>query len=164
MSRALVLGVGNILERDEGLGVRAVEWLQANARFPANGQEVTLLDGGTSGLELLGYLEGVDHLIVLDAIDADKAPGELVALEGDAVPAFLRIKVSPHQVGVHDLLAAAKLLGYAPPAIAVLGLQPEAFGVGLELSPTIAAQIEPLARRALEQLRAWGYDCEVRPR
>jgi len=161
MARALVLGVGNILERDEGLGVRAVEWLQAHARFPANGQEVTLLDGGTSGLELLGYFEGVDHLIVLDAIDADKAPGELIALEGDAVPASLMIKVSPHQVGLHDLLAAARLLGCAPPAIAVLGLQPESFGVGLELSPTIAAQIRPLACRALEQLRAWGYDCEV---
>ncbi|MDW8327263.1 MAG: HyaD/HybD family hydrogenase maturation endopeptidase [Anaerolineales bacterium] len=164
MARALVLGVGNILEKDEGLGVRAVEWLQANVRFPANGQEVMLLDGGTSGLELLGYLEGVDHLIVLDAIDADKASGELIALEGDAVPAFLRFKVSPHQVGVHDLLVAAKLLGCAPPTIAVLGLQPESLGVGLELSPTIAARIELLARRALEQLRAWGYDCEVGPR
>jgi hydrogenase maturation protease len=161
MARALVLGVGNILEKDEGLGVRAVEWLQANARFSANGHEVTLLDGGTSGLELLGYLEGIDHLLVLDAIDADKAPGEVIALAGEAVPAFLKIKISPHQVGVHDLLAAAKLLGYAPPTIAVLGLQPESFGVGLELSPTIAARLALLARRALEQLRTWGYDCEA---
>lgn len=161
MARALVLGVGNILEMDEGLGVRAVEWLQANTRFPPNGQEVTLLAGGTSGPELLAYLDGINHLIVLDAIDADKAPGEFIALEGDALPVFLKIKVSPHQVGVHDLLATAKLLGYAPPAIAVLGLQPEPFGVGLELSPAIAAQIEPLARRALERLRAWGYHCST---
>jgi hydrogenase maturation protease len=170
MTRALVLGVGNILMQDEGVGVRTLEWLQAHYTFSDEaGQvgsvsdheevrdEIILLDGGTMGLSLLHYLAGVDHLLLLDAVEAGKSPGAIVELFDDAVPAFISLKLSPHQVGVQDLLATAQLLGYAPPEVVILGVQPAWLSVGLDMSPEVAAQIEPLARLAVTQLQRWGY-------
>lgn len=153
MTRALVLGVGNILVQDEGIGVRALEWLQAHYACP----KVNMIDGGTMGLDLLHYLEGIDHLLILDAIEAGKAPGEIIILTGDDVPAFLSTKISPHQIGVQDLLATARLKGYTPPDVVILGMQPDWLSVGLEMSPAVSNQIESLARLAASQLEKWGY-------
>ncbi|MFQ5617111.1 MAG: HyaD/HybD family hydrogenase maturation endopeptidase, partial [Anaerolineales bacterium] len=148
--RALVLGVGNILMQDEGVGVRTVEWLQARYAFTGeDGDAVEMLDGGTMGLDLMAYLEGVDRLLILDAVDAGKEPGELIELRGEAVPSFLGRKLSPHQIGVQDLLAAVRLVGCAPSEVVILGVQPEQLRVGLEMSPVVAAQVEPLARLAV---------------
>lgn len=153
MARALVLGVGNILMQDEGIGVRVLEWLQAH--YVSN--EVEMIDGGTMGLDLLHYLEGVDHLLILDAIEAGKKPGEITTLTGKDVPAFLGMKISPHQIGVQDLLATAQLMGHTPPEVIILGVQPTWLSVGLEMSPAVTVQVEPLARLALSQLEKWGY-------
>ena len=153
MTRALVLGVGNILVQDEGIGVRALEWLQAHY---ASGN-VEMIDGGTMGLDLLHYLQGVDHLLILDAIQANKVPGAIITLTGSDVPTFLSMKISPHQIGVQDLLATAQLMGYTPPVVVILGVQPAHLSVGLDMSPAVAAQIEPLARLSVEQLETWGY-------
>lgn len=153
---ALVLGVGNILMQDEGIGVRTLEWLQAHCASP----EVKMIDGGTMGLDLLHYLEGVDHLLILDAIEAGKTPAEIITLSGDEVPAFLSMKVSPHQIGVQDLLATSQLMGYTPPEVVILGVQPAQLKVGLEMSPAVAAQVVPLARLAVAQLEAWGYSLQ----
>ena len=153
MAQALVLGVGNILMQDEGVGVRAVEWLQARYSLP----EVTMIDGGTMGLDLLHYLEGIDHLLILDAVTNGKAPGDITVLTGSDVPAFLGMKISPHQIGVQDLLATAQLMGYAPPEIVILGVEPDRLNVGLDMSPAVSNKIEPLARLALTQLKKWGY-------
>ena len=178
MARALVLGVGNILMQDEGVGVHTLEWLQTHYTFSGlsgeAGQansvsdhkdeespaEIVLLDGGTMGLDLLHHLAGVDHLLILDAVEAGKSPGAIIELFDDAVPAFISMKLSPHQVGVQDLLATAQLLGYAPPEIVILGVQPAQLSVGLDMSPVVAAQVEPLARLALTQLQRWGYRVE----
>ena len=156
MARALVLGVGNILMQDEGIGVRALEWLQAHYVLP----EVEMIDGGTMGLDLLHYLEGVDHLLILDAVEAGKAPGDITVLTDDDVPALLSMKISPHQIGVQDLLATAQLMGYIPPEVVILGVQPAQLSVGLEMSPGVTAQVEPLAHLALSQLEKWGYQTE----
>ncbi len=158
MARALVLGVGNILMQDEGIGVRALEWLQAHY----SSSEVEMIDGGTMGLDLLHYLEDIEYLLILDAVEAGKAAGEIKVLAGDNVPAFLSMKISPHQIGVQDLLATAQLMGYTPPEVVILGVQPASLRVGLEMSPAVTAQIEPLARLALSQLEKWGYQFEVK--
>ncbi len=153
---ALVLGVGNILIQDEGIGVRAVEWLQQHFIAPP---AVQFLDGGTMGLDLLHYLAGLHHLIILDAVHASKPAGSLTILSGNDVPSFLQMKISPHQVGVQDLLATAQLKGYAPPQIVIFGVEPDWLSVGLDMSPAVDAQVEPLAQLALKQLAAWGYAC-----
>jgi hydrogenase maturation protease len=157
--RTLVLGLGNILMRDEGVGVRAVERLAACYDCPS---EVTLLDGGTLGLDLLPYLEEADRLLVIDAVDLGAEPGTLARLAGEQVPAVLSVKVSPHQVGLADLLAAARLRGVFPEEVVLLGIQPEIIEVGLDLSPRVATQVDTLVADAVAELKQWGADCATK--
>lgn len=154
VSDILVLGLGNILLGDEGVGVRVIERLLEQYVFP---EGVRVMDGGTLGLDLLPYLEDALRLVVVDAVQARKAPGTLVRLVGDEVPAFLDVsKVSPHQEGLQDLLAVAALKGYLPDEIVFWGAQIASLGVGLELSPAVAAQVDALAEKVLEELVRWG--------
>ena len=155
MPRILVLGIGNILLQDEGLGARVVEHLLARHPLP---EAVRVLDGGTMGLDLLACLEGVEQLLVIDAVDAGHPPGTLVRLEGEEIPAFLSHKISPHQVGLADILSVAKLCNLLPPTVVLLGVQPASLQTGLELSPTVSAQVEPLVQAVLQELRAWGAE------
>jgi hydrogenase maturation protease len=155
MPRTLVLGLGNILMRDEGLGVRAVERLLERCDFPP---EVEVLDGGTLGLDLLPYVEDADRLLVLDAIDMGAEAGTIDRLEGGEVPAFLSIKVSPHQMGLADLLAASRLRDRFPEELVLWGVQPAVVDVGLELSPVVEAQIDTLVDRVLVELSQWGIE------
>jgi hydrogenase maturation protease len=152
----LVLGLGNILLRDEGVGVRVVEHLLEQYGFP---EGVRALDGGTLGLDLLPYLEGVERLLVVDAVQARHPAGTLVRLVGNEIPIFLDTsRVSPHQDGLHKLLAVAMLKGYLPAEVIFWGVQIESLGVGLELSPTVAAQVGVLAEKVIEDLARWGIE------
>ncbi|HEX9075633.1 MAG TPA: HyaD/HybD family hydrogenase maturation endopeptidase [Anaerolineae bacterium] len=151
--KTLVLGLGNILLQDEGAGVRVVERLQAEYVFP---NDVTVLDGGTLGLDLLHVLEESDRAVVVDAVRSDKEPGALVRLRNAEIPAFLGPKVSPHQVGLQDLLGLAQLRGHLPGEVILLGVQAGRLEPGLDLSPAVAAQVEPLAAHVIEELVRWG--------
>lgn len=147
-----VLGVGNILLRDEGVGVRAVERLQAAGRAPA---QVQLLDGGTLGLELLRFLKGTRRLLLLDALHGDGPAGMLHRLEGDAVAAHLSGALSVHDLGLKDVLAALVLLEEPLEEIVLLGVQPQTLEVGLELSPAVAAALPELEAAVWAQLARW---------
>lgn len=155
----LVLGVGNLLMSDEGVGVHVIKKLVENYQLP---EEVQILDGGTLGMDLLYYLEGAENLILIDAVEARKEAGTLVRLEGDDVPAFLSMKMSPHQIGVPDMLAAAKLKDVFPKRLVLWGIQPELLEIGLDLSPTVEAKVDTIIQHVLEQLGIWGH--EVVPR
>jgi hydrogenase maturation protease len=159
MVHTLVLGVGNILMRDEGIGVRAVELLAERYEFPP---EVELLDGGTLGLNLLPYVEDADRLLVIDAVKMGGEPGTVVRLEGEEVPASLSVKISPHEMGLADLLAAAQLRGRCPRELVLVGVEPGVIDTGLELSPPVAAQVASLAEAALSQLSRWGVEWTMR--
>jgi len=137
----LILGLGNILLGDEGVGVRIVEELERRQQLPG---DVTLVDGGTSGMELLDIIAQCDHLIVCDAISADQAPGSVLRMDDDAVPAFFQTRLSPHQLGLCDLLAALRLIDAAPSRLTLFGVVPVRLDIGTELSGA--------ARRALEQV------------
>ena len=100
--RIVVLGAGNILLSDQGLGVRVIERLPWRYSLPP---EVGIIDGGTCGMERLKDLEGLDALVMVDAIRAGTPPGTLIRFTGDAVPVFFRTKLSPHQIGLCDVLA-----------------------------------------------------------
>jgi hydrogenase maturation protease len=160
MENTLVLGLGNILLGDEGLGVRVVERLQARYDF---GPEVLVLDGGTLGLDLLPYLEDADRLLVVDALELGQAPGTVARLEGDQIPAFLGTKVSPHQIGLADLLVAARLRGSLPDELVLWGAQPAVLDVGLELSPAVAVQVDVLVEKAMAELDRWGIVYTEKP-
>lgn len=152
--KVVILGVGNLLLSDEGAGVHVIQRLQERFALPA---EVQVVDGGTLGMDLLYYLEGCQTLLIVDAVATGKPPGTLIRLEGEEVPAFLSVKISPHQVGVPDMLFAAKLKGIDPPDIVLWGVQPESFEIGLEPSPAIDAQLDVLVEKLCEELGARGY-------
>lgn len=132
--RVVVLGVGNLLMGDEGLGIRCVEAVEKQA-LPAN---VRCIDGGTSTHELLEDLENLDALIILDAVASGKAPGTLVRLENEQIPSAFSNKMSPHQHGINDLLATLKFLGRAPGHVVLIGVEPSVMKLSLELSPLVA--------------------------
>jgi hydrogenase maturation protease len=158
--RVLVLGLGNILLRDEGLGVWVAESLARRFEFPP---EVAVLEGGTLGLDLLPRLDGVERLLLIDAVALGRSPGDLVRLEGEAVPAALDVKISPHQVGVQDLLAVARLVGAEPPHVVLWGMEPERLGPGTGFSPRIEAAIPALVASVLGELEGWGVRGRPQP-
>jgi hydrogenase maturation protease len=143
-----------LLLSDEGAGLRVVEQLVTTYDLP---EEVMALDGGTLGLDLLHYLEGIDDLLIIDAVEMGEEPGTLLRMEGDEIPSFLTVKMSPHQVGIPDMLFAAKLRDLYPRNVVLWGVQPGSLEVSLELSPAVAAQIDVLVEKAVAELERWGY-------
>lgn len=160
MPETLVLGLGNIILRDEGLGVRACERLLERYALAAG---VDAVDGGTLGLHLLPYLEGVRNLLILDAVRSDEPPGTLVRLEGEAIPAALAHKMSMHQFGLAELLAVGGLLGEPPQRIVLWGMAPAVMEPGLDLSEPVAASLDALVEAAVGELAAWGVSLAPRP-
>ncbi len=150
-----MLGIGNILLRDEGVGVRVIESLAKCYKLPAG---VELLDGGTSGMDLLYTISGRDLLIVCDAVNSDAPPGTVIQITGDDVPAFFQTKLSPHQVGLSDVLATLKLLDELPPVVSIVGIVPEDLSLGIELSPTAAAAVDHALTMIIDELAAAGID------
>lgn len=150
----LVLGLGNILIQDEGIGVRVVELLQEQYDTP---EEVEILDGGTAGMALYEHIIDRDYLIVIDAVKTGQPPGTLVKLVDEEVPAFFRNKVSPHQMALADILAALKIAGEEIAYISVIGVEPASLQTSIELSDTIAAQLQPLVNATLNELQQLGY-------
>ncbi len=148
----LILGAGNLLLGDDGLGVHALRRLEEHRPATA---EVELLDGGTMGLGLLHHLEGVSRLLILDAVDMGMPPGTLIRLCGEQVPVYLGQKLSVHEIGLPDLLCAARLRDLYPQEVVILGLQPASIAVGLDLSPPVAAQMESLVAEAGRQIEQW---------
>lgn len=149
----LLLGLGNLLMCDDSLGVRTVQQLMSEYVFPAG---VTLLDGGTLGLDLLPFFEGVERLLVVDAVDSGSPPGALVRLTGEEIPYALAAKVSPHQMGLKDLLTVADLQGVAPAEMVLWGIQPASIEMELQLSPQVAASMALLQQEVLGELSRWG--------
>lgn len=156
----LVLGIGNLIMTDDSVGVRTVHLLKERYRFPDN---VSVMDGGTLGLDLLHYLEGVQRLIVVDAVETGCPPGTLVRLTGEEINIAFRTKLSPHQMGLQDLLLVAELQGFVPAEMVLLGVQPGEIGMGIGLTPAVAAQVEPLVRDVLKELACWGALFSVEP-
>jgi hydrogenase maturation protease len=141
MSQTLVLGLGNTIMSDDGIGPKVIEQLQQAAGLS---EGVTLLDGGTLGLDLLPQLEGVQRLIIVDAVEIGKPAGTCVRLAGDEVPMALETKLSPHQMGMKDLLAVARLMDQLPEEIVLIGVQPACLEMDTELTPPVAAAIPTL--------------------
>jgi hydrogenase maturation protease len=157
--RIVVLGLGNLLRRDEGLGVRALERLLVRYELP---DAVQLVDGGTLGLDLLAYLEGAERVLILDAILTEGPPGTLMRAAGKEVPAFFGMRASPHEIALADLLAVTRLRGTEPRELVVWGMQPAILELGWELSPPIASCLDALVDAAATELQSWGL--EIIPR
>ena len=154
-TQLLILGIGNILWADEGFGVRCVEAMNSAYQF---GDDVTVMDGGTQGLYLLPYLEDARRLIVFDAVDYGKKPGEMVIAKDDEVPRFMGVKkMSLHQTGFQEVIACASLAGKLPESMVLIGVQPEQLeDFGGSLRAPVKAQIPKALNIALELIKEWG--------
>jgi hydrogenase maturation protease len=152
----VVIGLGNIVLSDDGLGVHAVRRLRERHVF---GEDVELIEGGTAGLLLLPHLADARRAILVDAIDAGAAPGTVTRLDGGDWMSAVSIRMTPHEVALEDLLAAAQLSGAWPAELVLLGAQPGSIALGTEPTPPVAAALDSLVEAIEEQLEAWGTAC-----
>lgn len=157
MGKITVLGIGNILLQDEGLGVRTIEKLIQNYQFP---NYIQVLDGGTLGMGLLPFLEGTSKLIIVDAISGKLPPGSIYKLKNDDVKVYFQQMVSLHDLGIQDVLATMEVLDKPIKEIVVFGMQPKTIEVGLELSSVVAPGIDELIGLIIEQLHTWQVEVE----
>ena len=156
--RAVVLGIGNTILTDEAAGVRAALALEQAYKVPAN---VQVIDGGTSGMEMIEDLSNLDFLIVIDVVKTGAAPGTLVKIAGNQIPVFFRNKLSPHQIGLPDVLASLELLDAIPKEIVVLGVEPISLELGMGMTPTVAEKVPQLVEMAVAELVSRGYELEL---
>jgi hydrogenase maturation protease len=155
----LVLGLGNVLCSDDGAGVAAVHALQRAWELPGR---VRVVDGGTLGMDLIALVSASDRVILVDAVDADAAPGTLVRLAGlDVAPAVYG-RLSPHQVGVADLLTGVAWLDETPQAVVIVGVVPASTELGLGCTPAVAAARPALVAAVIDELRAMGVAARAR--
>ncbi len=162
VNKITVLGVGNILFTDEGIGVRVVEALEKQYAFSNN---VELVDGGVLGMGLLSVVSNTDHLIVVDAIKNGGKPGDLYRLEGDEIPKRILGKNSLHQVDLLETLTLCQVFEKTPETI-ILGVEPEDIEtLGIELTDTVKGQLTPLSHMVLKELERLeaGYQHRERP-
>lgn len=161
LPNVLILGIGNLLWADEGFGVRALESLQRQYRFPDN---VRLMDGGTQGIYLVQHIREAEVLVVFDAVDYGMPGGTLKRVEGDEVPKFMGVKkVSLHQTGFQEVLAMVEMLGDYPQHLLLVGVQPvELEDYGGSLREPVRAQIGPAIAMVLDFLKGFGVEAERR--
>lgn len=154
--RIVVLGVGNILLRDEGVGVRVIEKLQSQYSLPEN---VRVVDGGTQGLWLLSTIQEADHLIVVDAVLGGDEPGTIYRLTRNDLPKGLRAKQSAHDSDLVEALNLCAILEAEPKSVVVVGIEPadiQPFGV--DLTEKVAAKMDELVSLVVDELKALGVE------
>ena len=153
--RTLVLGIGNTLLSDEGVGIHVLDHLGDAAPLPP---DVTLLDGGTLSFTLAGQIEEADALIVVDAANLQGRAGEMRVFEGEAMEAFLigHRKATVHEVGLTDLRAIAILAGHWPERRALVAIQPQVVDWGEAPTPAVAAAIPPACTAIRQLIESWN--------
>jgi hydrogenase maturation protease len=155
-----VLGIGNILLTDEGFGVRVVEKLYSEYKFPEN---VTLVDGGVLGINLLGVIADTQHLIVVDAVKNKQPPGTLYRLEKKELPERILLKNSLHQTDFLETLTLCQAIDKVPETTVVLGVEPEDILThDIELTPTVAARVDEMMALVLRELNQLGVTAQKR--
>ncbi|MDR1833748.1 MAG: hydrogenase maturation protease [Propionibacteriaceae bacterium] len=145
-----VLGIGNPIMGDDGVGLAVLAELRQLRPDP----RVEYSDGGTGGLELLPQVQDAGKLLLLDAVSGD-IPGQVLRFSGDHLPRLLSSKLSPHEVGLLDVLSAARLTGKEPEAVEIVGVVPQVVEMRVGLSTAVAAAVAQAAALAAEILDSW---------
>ncbi len=153
MSKVVVLGIGNILLSDEGVGVKVVRDLEKNL---GSLEDVEFIDGGTAGFSLLSFIESAKKLIIVDAISGGGKPGTIYKFKAQEVPLKTVEKISLHEVSLADVLKLAELRGSCPEEIVIIGIEPESLEMGLELSEPVKTNYKNLLKEVTKQLEEWG--------
>lgn len=156
-----ILGIGNILMQDEGVGVHVVNAFQKRYSVP---DSVEIVDGGSAGLDLLEYFEGRDKVLIVDAVDFGREPGYIDTLENEAIPARFGTKMSMHHLGLLEVISVTKLMGALPKELCLIGIQPKTIELGLDMTPEIWDNVDVLIERLVDKLRDWNVPCVLQSR
>jgi len=153
--KIIVLGIGNILMSDEGVGVRVVEKLQEKYSFPPN---VEIYDGGTTGLHgLMPLIEEADHLVVIDAVNGPGEPGTIYRYTLEDFKLSIPKKISAHDIGFIECLAIAELIDRVPESVIIIGIKPEDLNTRkMELTETVNNKLNELTNAAVKEITALG--------
>ncbi len=152
-STVTVLGLGNILMSDEGVGVHVVNEFQERYAVP---EYVEIIDGGAAGLDLIPFIEGKERVLMVDAVNFDREPGFIGMLENEEIPARLTSKVSMHHLGLMDVLSIVRLSGKYPKDVCIIGIQPKSLELGLAMTPEVSGKKELLITLVADKLREWN--------
>jgi len=148
-----ILGIGNTLFSDEGVGIHLLPLLE-NAL--GDYEHIEIIEGLTDGMRLLGPVEDAENLIIIDAINAGRAGGTIIKLEGEEIPAYFGVKMSIHQLGFQEVLFAAKMRDRFPKRIIMFGMQPTSLELGIGLTETNQKKLGELAKAVIDQVEHWS--------
>lgn len=158
--KTLIFGAGNLLLSDEGFGVHFIQHLQANYDFP---DDVELYDGGTLGIMVSHMLEDADRVFLVDVIEAKGVPGEVFRFEkDDFMLNRIPVKMSPHQIGIQEVLALSEIRDRCPSEVTLFGIIPSSYEAGAELSPLLKGILPGLANKLIEEMRTKGHSITKR--
>lgn len=152
--KGAIVGVGNVLQKDDGIGVKILKYLEALYEFPGN---VELIDGGTAGAALQSSIVGKDWLLIIDALAVPGNPGDVRLIDGkDTLSRPADLKMSPHQVSFFDLIQLMELNGQGAEEFSIVGIIPKDTSVGIEISPEVNAGMDDALELLFTWLRAKG--------
>ncbi len=155
-SSTLLIGIGNILLGDDGIGVHTVREIERRYLFDP---EIDIIDGGTKGLDLLPFLEGRGKVLIVDALDSGMPPGHISILRNKEIPTVLQAKLSVHHIGLGEVLLALEMLDKLPEEITLVGIQPARITTGLDISYEVGSRMEDLIKSIIDKLSEWGIKC-----
>lgn len=153
-----IMGLGNLLLSDEGFGVHCIQYLEKNYQLPEN---VEVIDGGTGGILLAPFIEEHDELYVIDVVDIEDAPGSVhYFTDADMRCGDIQTRMSPHQVGMLDILDICRIRGMVPDKVHFIAVVPESLEPGMELTPLLQGRIKDVLQVLIEKL---GEDVAITP-
>lgn len=154
MGKIGVMGVGNVLLRDEGFGVKLLYLLKAKYDFP---EKVVLIDGGTAGIFLSPEIDYLEKLLIIDVVKAEGEPGEVKVYEKeDFFIDRLPLKLSPHQLGLQEVLLLNEIKGTCPKEVKLIGVVPKSIETGTGLTPELEKRLPEIEKMVVEILKEWG--------
>ena len=156
-SEVTILGIGNLLMGDEGVGIHALSTLQESYTFSP---VINFIDGGTIGIDLIPYFEECKKMIIIDAVDSQEKAGYIISLENEEIHYRFNTKLSLHHAGLSDVLSIIKLQEIRAPDMLLIGVQPEKVEMGLELSKTVGDKMPQILKTITNKLKEWGIECK----
>lgn len=155
-----ILGIGNLIVGDEGFGVHAVRYLEENYDFP---DSVLIKDGGTAGIYMSPFLEECDPVLVIDVVDIEAEPGSMHYYSNDDVKAGkISTRMSPHQLGLLEILEICKLRDAAPETLEFYCVVPKKLDTSTELSDVVAPRVKEISEIVLKRLAELGVEAKRR--
>lgn len=155
MKDLAIVGVGNILEKDDGIAIYATSYLEQNYRFEP---EIDIINGGVEGIDLLNLFMEYKHLIILDAIDIDDEAGSIYAIPSDELRGYGLNSGGAHEIGVLECLDMIELMGKEIPRSTLLGIIPQTIEVEIALSDKLYEKFDSFIDSLIDLIKKEGFN------